>query len=91
MSKPSSNTSIITFSCTSILMLSSACVANVAGEQGDHHTTTPHDATGDGLASLALANVQGTACGTNSLGGTGFDSSCTGNGGQPGGTGAPTS
>jgi hypothetical protein len=39
--------------------------------------------TTDDLASLALANVGGTACGTNSLGGAAFDSSCTGNGGQP--------
>jgi hypothetical protein len=35
------------------------------------------------LANLALANVNGTACGTNSLGGNAFESSCTGNGGQP--------
>jgi surface antigen len=35
------------------------------------------------LAGLALANVGGRACGTNSLGGSAFYSSCTGNGGQP--------
>jgi hypothetical protein len=39
--------------------------------------------TGADLANLALANVGGTACGTNTLGGTSFFSSCTGNAGQP--------
>jgi surface antigen len=35
------------------------------------------------IASIAMANVGGTACGLNSEGGYGFYSSCTGNGGQP--------
>ncbi|HEY8040978.1 MAG TPA: CHAP domain-containing protein [Polyangiaceae bacterium] len=35
------------------------------------------------IASLALANVGKGACSTNSLGGHAFESSCTGNGGQP--------
>jgi hypothetical protein len=39
--------------------------------------------TGSDVANLASANVGGMACGTNSLGGHSFDSSCTGNGGQP--------
>src|SRR5271166_4684062 len=39
--------------------------------------------TGTDVASLASANVGGAACGGNSLGGHSFDSSCTGNGGQP--------
>ncbi len=39
--------------------------------------------TGTAIANLALANVGGMACGTNSLGGHAFESSCTGNGGQP--------
>ena len=39
--------------------------------------------TGDDLANLALANLGGTACGTNSLGDSSFTSSCYGNGGQP--------
>ncbi len=39
--------------------------------------------TGGDLASLALANIGGTACGTNSLGGQSFFSSCDGNYGQP--------
>jgi MYXO-CTERM domain-containing protein len=39
--------------------------------------------SGSSIVSLALANVGGSACGTNSLGGHNFESSCTGNGGQP--------
>jgi len=35
------------------------------------------------IASIALANVGKGACSANSAGGTAFDSSCTGNGGQP--------
>ena len=35
------------------------------------------------IASIALANVGKGACSTNSQGGAFFDSSCTGNGGQP--------
>jgi MYXO-CTERM domain-containing protein len=47
-------------------------------------TTSPAAAlTGSDVANLAVANVGGMACTTNSLGGTSFDSSCTGNGGQP--------
>jgi hypothetical protein len=39
--------------------------------------------TGADIASLATANVGGMACTKNSLGGTSFFSSCTGNGGAP--------
>ncbi len=45
--------------------------------------TTSAAVTSGSIATLALANVGGSACGTNSLGGNSFDSSCTGNGGQP--------
>jgi hypothetical protein len=38
---------------------------------------------GNAIASLALANVGQGACTTNTLGGTSFGTSCTGNGGQP--------
>ncbi len=38
---------------------------------------------GNDIAALALANVGKGACSTNTLGGTHFESSCTGNGGQP--------
>ncbi len=42
------------------------------------------DALGpEAVAEIALDNVGGKACGTNSLGGHGFYSSCNGNGGQP--------
>jgi hypothetical protein len=40
-------------------------------------------ATGASIASLALANVGQGACTTNTLGGTSFGTSCTGNGGSP--------
>jgi MYXO-CTERM domain-containing protein len=39
--------------------------------------------TGNDVANLAVANVGGMACAANSLGEHSFDSSCTGNGGQP--------
>jgi MYXO-CTERM domain-containing protein len=45
--------------------------------------TTSADLSGTDVSSLALANVGGMACKKNSLGSTSFDSSCTGNGGQP--------
>jgi hypothetical protein len=40
-------------------------------------------ATQGDIVNLANANIGGMACNTNSLGGRGFYSSCTGNGGQP--------
>ncbi len=47
-------------------------------------TASSSDAlTGNDVSTLALANVGKMACSTNSLGGKYFDSSCTGNGGQP--------
>jgi len=39
--------------------------------------------SGGSIAGIALANVGRGACSTNSQGGYAFDSSCTGNGGQP--------
>src|SRR6202042_1140338 len=54
-----------------------------AGAQGGPPPNgNPPPATND-VASIALANVGNTACGTNSQGGAGFETSCTGNGGQP--------
>ncbi|HEY4122416.1 MAG TPA: CHAP domain-containing protein, partial [Byssovorax sp.] len=38
---------------------------------------------GESVASIALANVGDMACGANSEDGTGYESSCDGNGGQP--------
>jgi hypothetical protein len=54
-------------------------VSPVAGEPG---APSPPSMTAT-VVSLALANVGGTACGSNSLRGTSFETSCTGNGGQP--------
>jgi hypothetical protein len=48
--------------------------------------TTTASATpgvGVGVTNLAAANVGRTACGPNSIGGAGFETSCTGNSGQP--------
>jgi surface antigen len=48
------------------------CVASSAGA-----------VSGSAIATLATANVGQGACTKNTLGGTAFESSCTGNGGQP--------
>jgi hypothetical protein len=40
-------------------------------------------ATGSSIATMAAANLGKKACSVNSLGGRAFESSCTGNGGQP--------
>jgi hypothetical protein len=45
-------------------------------------TWTAQAAAGN-VAALAVANQGRTACGPDSLGGTGYETSCTGNGGQP--------
>ncbi len=68
----------------SVLACTTGCLADVGidGATPDHKTTSDV-ASGNDLATLALANLGGTACGTNSLGGDSFFSSCTGNGGQP--------
>src|SRR5580698_3537136 len=60
----------------------SGCTADVASSGSGGHPQKPAT-DGGGLASLALANLNGTACGTNTLGGTSFETSCTGNGGLP--------
>jgi hypothetical protein len=65
-----------------VSLLTSGCTADVASDGGAHHGSKPAT-DGGGIAGLALANVGGTACGTNSLGGNGFESSCYGNGGSP--------
>jgi len=46
-------------------------------------TSTTYTTTGKSVATLAKANIGKMACSTNSLGGTGFYSSCTGNAGLP--------
>jgi surface antigen len=66
------------------LGLLAGCGAGDAGPStGEPTSSTSEAVTAGSIASLALANVGGSACGTNSLGSHSFDSSCTGNGGQP--------
>jgi hypothetical protein len=54
-------------------------------DQGSGEPTTQPlpPLSGSDIAALAVANVDGTACGTNSIGDTAFETSCTGNGGLP--------
>jgi hypothetical protein len=70
---------------TSLLLSTTGCLADVGfgNDPGPATGTKSNVASGGDLAGLALANVGGTACGTNSLGGDSFFSSCSGNGGQP--------
>ena len=70
---------------TSLLLSTTGCLADVGfgNDPGPATGTKSNVASGGDLAGLALANVGGTACGTNSLGGDSFFSSCTGNGGSP--------
>jgi hypothetical protein len=46
-------------------------------------SVTAHASSSQGILALAAANLGKHACDTNSLGGVGYGSSCTGNGGQP--------
>src|SRR5262245_38987311 len=72
---------------TMVVTLASGCTAQVDGTPGTPSAPSPgtksHTAGGDDISSLALANLNVTACGTNSLGDGSFFSSCTGNGGAP--------
>lgn len=54
-----------------------------ASDTGEDLGSSAEALTGNDVATLATANVGTMACGANSLGGTGFKSSCTGNGGYP--------
>jgi Repeat of unknown function (DUF346)/CHAP domain len=63
------------------LLAGCARSAGLSGSDADDGTSALSG--GDSVASIAMANVGGTACGTNSQGGDAFGSSCTGNGGQP--------
>jgi hypothetical protein len=56
-----------------------ACVPANSGVS----STDAGPALGNAIAKIALANVGEGACSTNTLGGTAFGSSCTGNGGEP--------
>src|ERR1017187_720564 len=67
-----------------LMRLSLASFAAAALCTGMLFVVSPASAlTGSDVANLAVPNVGGMACATNSLGGHSFDSSCTGNGGQP--------
>jgi surface antigen len=74
--------------CTvAVVTLGAGCATNGADDHEAIGIQRSEVTSGD-LVTLALANVAdgsglGTACGTNSLGGSGYETSCTGNGGQP--------
>jgi surface antigen len=65
-----------------LLTLSAGCSSATSSE--DATASSSSDAVSGGtIASIALANVGKGACSANSEGSAYFDSSCTGNGGQP--------
>ncbi|MEO8800226.1 MAG: CHAP domain-containing protein [Polyangiaceae bacterium] len=61
----------------------SVVACGAASDTGEDVGSSDEALTGNDVATLASANVGTSACGTNSLGGKAFDSSCTGNGGYP--------
>lgn len=61
--------------------LGAGCAASSGG--GESVASTSNAVSTQTIATIALANVGKMACSTNSKGGKAFDSSCTGNGGQP--------
>jgi len=65
---------------TSLVALAAGCSS---GNGADRVASSSAGVTAASIASVALANLGKGACSTNSGGGTGFASSCTGNGGQP--------
>ena len=73
---------------TTILgIVASLSIAFIAGcgssSEGESVGVSADDLSRSSVAEIALANVGKGACSRNSAGGTGFDSSCTGNGGRP--------
>jgi len=58
-------------------------IAACSAGHREEAVTTASNITEADFAQLALDNVGGMACASNSLGGRSFYSSCTGNGGQP--------
>jgi hypothetical protein len=66
----------------SIAFACGACSAP-PGAANEHVGSTSAAVSTASIVSIALANVGKGACSTNSAGSTAFDSSCTGNGGQP--------
>jgi surface antigen len=74
----------ITAAIISLMLAIVAGCAPPEADDGSESTDDRDDALGaQAIADLAMANVGRTACGTNSLGGKGYESSCYGNGGQP--------
>jgi hypothetical protein len=73
-----------TLSITATLTLGAlaGCVVQPASPAESTSENTAQLA-GSSVASIALANLDKGACSTNSEGGHAFDSSCTGNGGEP--------
>lgn len=65
------------------IALWSGCAPASPVDGGPEGASDVSAAIADSVASIALANLGGKACGTNSAGGHGFYSSCNGNGGQP--------
>ena len=63
------------------LAFASGCSAGSGG--GDQTGSSAEDISRSNISNIALANVGKGACSRNSEGGNDFDSSCTGNGGQP--------
>ena len=64
--------------------LFSGCAPPGSAEESAEDAEEQDEALGaQDIAGIAMENVGNTACGTNSRGGKGFESSCNGNGGQP--------
>ncbi len=76
-------TVLATSAVTALALGCSSAPGSSAEELARSRAALTPQVSGADIVSLALANVGGMACGTNSLGGTTFESSCTGNGGQP--------
>jgi hypothetical protein len=69
---------------TLVVATLAGCAPPGPSEEDPEDAEAESDAIGaDSIATIAMDNVGNKACGQNSLGGTGFESSCTGNGGQP--------
>jgi hypothetical protein len=72
------------FALTVTLGFGTVAGCAIQPEASDHAATDQSEALDvSTIASVARANVGKGACSTNSKGGHGFDTSCTGNGGEP--------
>jgi hypothetical protein len=70
----------VALAATTLLATSGAVLASAGNASA---AVTPSAVTASGIAQLAQNNVGDMACSADSLGGKGYGSSCTGNGGQP--------